>query len=63
MRSGDLYRCYILCVVVLTLIVSGIEQDLVTAVSVVFSGDEQPRSGAGRGGRKLGDRCVTEPSG
>ncbi|TVS10431.1 MAG: potassium transporter [Wenzhouxiangella sp.] len=28
---------YILCVVVLTLIVSGIEQDLVTAVSVVFS--------------------------
>jgi len=28
---------YILCVVVLTLIVSGIERDLVTAVSVVFS--------------------------
>jgi len=28
---------YILCVVVLTLIVSGIEKDLVTAVSVVFS--------------------------
>jgi trk system potassium uptake protein TrkH len=28
---------YILCIVVLTLIVSGIEQDLVTAVSVVFS--------------------------
>src|SRR5699024_7292633 len=28
---------YILCVVVLTLIVSGIEHDLVTAVSVVFS--------------------------
>lgn len=28
---------YIVCIVVLTLIVSGIEQDLVTAVSVVFS--------------------------
>ena len=28
---------YILCIVILTLIVSGIEQDLVTAVSVVFS--------------------------
>ncbi|MGY6630950.1 MAG: TrkH family potassium uptake protein [Wenzhouxiangella sp.] len=28
---------YIVCVVILTLIVSGIEQDLVTAVSVVFS--------------------------
>ncbi len=28
---------YILCIVVLTLIVAGIEQDLVTAVSVVFS--------------------------
>ncbi|AKS40707.1 TrkH family potassium uptake protein [Wenzhouxiangella marina] len=28
---------YILCIVILTLIVSGLEQDLVTAVSVVFS--------------------------
>ncbi|MFW5926861.1 MAG: TrkH family potassium uptake protein [Wenzhouxiangella sp.] len=45
---------YILCVVVLTLIVSGIEEDLVTAVSVVFSAMNNLGPALGQAGANWG---------
>ncbi|RFF27155.1 MULTISPECIES: TrkH family potassium uptake protein [unclassified Wenzhouxiangella] len=45
---------YILCVVVLTLVVSGIERDLVTAVSVVFSSMNNLGPALGQAGSNYG---------
>jgi trk system potassium uptake protein TrkH len=46
---------YILCVVVLTLIVSGIEEDLVTAVSVVYSSMNNLGPALGQAGSHYGE--------
>ena len=45
---------YIVCIVILTLIVSSFEKDLVTSVSVVFSAMNNLGSCPGRGGTELG---------
>src|SRR5690625_6696041 len=45
---------YILCVVVLTLIVAGLEDDLVTAVSVVFSSINNLGPALGEAGANYG---------
>ncbi|WP_376695800.1 TrkH family potassium uptake protein [Wenzhouxiangella sp. EGI_FJ10305] len=50
---------YILCVVVLTLIVSGIERDLVTAVSVVFSSMNNLGPALGQAGSNYGGLADT----
>ncbi len=51
---------YILCVVVLTLIISGLEDDLVTSVSVVFSAMNNLGPALGEAGANWGS--LTEPT-